>query len=58
MRFFEFGKEMGKDFLFLFIWEGKGKEIMTFFGKEREGFFLVWEGNGKEEMSIVDLGRK
>ena len=25
MRFFEFGKEMGRKFSFLFGWEGKGK---------------------------------
>ena len=40
MRFFEFGKEMGRKFLFLFGWEGKGK------GKF---LFLVLEGKGRKK---------
>ena len=38
MRFFEFGKEMGRKFLFYFVWERKGREKIVFLkGKEREG---------------------
>ena len=37
MRFFEFGKEMGRKFLFLFVWEGKGKEIISISGLGRKG---------------------
>ena len=32
IKFFEFGKKMGTKFLFLFVWEGKGKEIISIFG--------------------------
>ena len=39
MRFFEFGKEMGRKFSFLFGWEGKGKEKFV---------FLVWEEKGRK----------
>ncbi len=40
MRFFEFGKEMGRNFYFILC------------GKEREGknCILVWEVNGKDKM--------
>ena len=46
MRFFEFGKEMGRKFSFLFGWEGKGKEKFV---------FLVWEEKGRKrkEKKIV-----
>ena len=37
--FIEFGKEMGRKFLFLFGLEGKGKEKFV---------FLVWEGKGRK----------
>ena len=47
MRFFEFGKEMGRKFSFLFGWEGKGKEKFCIFGvgrkrKEKEGENIVF----------------
>ena len=51
MRFFEF--EMGRKFLLLIVWEGKGKEKIL---------FLVWEGKweGQNEFSQCgkEMGRK
>ena len=65
MRFFEFGKEMGRKFSFLFGWEGKGKEKIVFLvweEKERKkkgkNCILVREGNGKDKMSFPSVGRK
>ena len=65
MRFFEFGKEMGRKFSFLFGWEGKGKEKFVFLVWEEKGrkrkeknCILVQEGNGKDEMSFPSVGRK
>ena len=54
MRFFEFGKEMGRKFSFLFGWEGKGKEKFVFLvweekGRKRKGKTLYFGSGGKWE---------
>ena len=54
MRFFEFGKEMGRKFSFLFGWEGKGKEKFVFLvweekGRKRKGKKLYFGSGGKWE---------
>ena len=62
MRFFEFGKEIGRKFSFLFGWERKGKEkfvVLVWEEKGREkNCILVREGNGKDKMSFPSVGRK
>ena len=65
MSFFEFAKEMGRNFYSCLDGKEKGRKILYFWcGKEKEGkgrgknCILVQEGNGKDEMSFPRVGRK
>ena len=53
MRFFEFGKEMGRKFFFLFCVGRKGKEKNMYFGSGGK-----WEGQNEFSQCGKEMGRK